>query len=216
MSRSLLTLAALLVAAATGCDRMLMPAETCIYAPWEEGLTLGFENPSQPEAQREQSRFQVRVKESRVTEDGRVVVQTHTTVSGQSELTVLLRNGGESLGADGKSGLQVLPEGFPDQVSRWVARGSSFRVLGRAAVRFSGVALPEFPQSAPGELTGVWVESEPLNGEGPRSQSLYLPDIGLAETRVLENGAWKPVFRLTSRAFTDVPQPKKPKAGSAS
>lgn len=183
----------------SGCDRMLMPSSQVAYAPWEEGLTLGFENPNLDAGRRQEERYQVRVKTARPVASGRLVVLTTTTLSGQNDLPFLHQDGGVSLGLDGDSLVRVLPKGFPDRTSRWEDRGVFHWVVGRATVQLPGVRLAE-----PGGATGVWVESSPLTGVGPRRRTLYLPDIGEAETLLWENGRWVCVFRLVSRGFTDV------------
>jgi hypothetical protein len=200
MKRLLFSAALAALAFSGGCDRMLMPERPAIYAPWEEGLTLGYEDPSQTGDRRLQDRFQVRVKSSRLSLAGRAVVQTTTTLTGQSELNFLLKDGGVSLGMDASSGLRVLPEGFPDRTSRWEDRNVFHWVVGRARVRLPGVRLAD----PDGDL-GVWVESVPVNGAGPRERILYLPDIGEAEALQWRDGRWVPVFRLVSRGFTDLP-----------
>lgn len=195
----------LLLAGGLGCDGLLMPERPAVYAAWEEGLTLGFENPSAIGPAREQSRFQVRVKHSRPTGQGVAVVQTHGTFTSQDDLTLLLTNGGEYLGTEAKPGACVLPEGFPDRVSRWTARGTFFQVVGRGSFQLPGKLLKEQAQ-----VVGVWVESQSADPASMRVRNLYLPDIGLAETQVQEQGRWICVFRLVSRGFTDAPRDPAP------
>ena len=203
--KSLLLPAALLaLVLASGCDRVLLPAAPVSYAPWEEGLTLGFENPSLPANQRQQEHFQLRVKSSKPGPAGQVVIETATTFSGQTELTYLQQEGGVILGSDPNGSLRLLPKGFPDGTSRWEDRGVFHWVVGRASVSLPGVRF-EDPQST----FGVWVESAPVKGDGPRRRTLYLPDIGEAESQVWQDNHWVSVFRLVSRGFTDVPAPLK-------
>ena len=197
MGSSAAALAAVLLL--TGCDATLMPPKPAVYAAWEEGLTLGYENPSLPSAKRLQERFQVRVKEARPNAGGRLVVQTMTTLTGASELTFLQADGGVSLGANPEGRARILPAGFPDRTPRWEDRGIYHWVVGRACVTLPGVRFAE-----PGPVLGVWVEAAPLHGAGPRWRTLYLPDVGEAETLQWQNGAWQCVWRLTSRGFTDV------------
>jgi hypothetical protein len=201
MKRLFLPVLTLLLGVGPGCDGQLMPQRPAVYAAWEEGLTLGFENPALAGQDREQSRFQVRVKRSRPSGQGVSVVQSHTTLAGQNDLTLLLSNGGEYLGGEAKPGACVLPEGFPDRVQRWTLRGTLFQVVGRGSFRLPG-RLPK-EQS---EVIGVWVEAQSADGQGERVRNLYLPDIGVAETQVLQKGAWTCVFRLVSRGFTDAPR----------
>ena len=187
---------------ASGCDRMLQPELPLVYAPWEEGLTLAYENPSLPSNHRQESHFQRRVQSSKLGPHGRVVVETDGTFTSQTELTCLVQDGGVSLGADPDSKLRLLPKGFPDSTPRWEDRGILHWVVGRAAVTLPGVRLAD-PQAN----LGVWVESAPVAGGGPRSRTLYLPDVGEAETLLWQDGGWVPVFRLVSRGFTDAPAP---------
>ena len=192
--------ALLALALAPGCDRMLMPAAPVNYAPWEVGLTLGFENPSLPESQRPADRFQLRVKEARMGTGGRIVIEAATTLGGQTEMTFLQKDGGVIVGTDPEGKLRLLPKGFPDRVSRWEDRGTLHWVVGRAAVQLPGVRFAD--DNPP---IGVWVESAPAAGEGARNRTLYLPDIGEAETLLWKDGHWVCVFRLVSRGFTDAP-----------
>jgi hypothetical protein len=96
----------------------------------------------------------------------------------------------------------LLPEGFPDRVSRWETRRSYNWVVGRAAADLPGVVFGD--TAAP---VGVWVESFLLDGTGRRSRTFYLPDIGEAETQAWDpaSGRWVITNRLVTRGFTDVP-----------
>ena len=188
--------AALLLLTALGRDRMVVPAPSQVYAPWEDGLTLGYENPSLAPEQRLQERLQVRVKRTAFTGTGRLVVETFTTLSGAMEATFSHSRGGVTLGADPARGVRILPEGFPDQVSRWEDRGTFHWVVGRAQVTLPGLKLPE--------RTGVWVETLPVGKEGLRQRTLLVPDVGEVETLIWREGAWVPVARLVSRGFTDL------------
>lgn len=184
----------------TGCDQQLMPHRAERYAPWEEGLTLGYERPGLPADQRQLDRFQVRVKEARLSPAGRVVVLTTTTLAGAVDVTFLQEDGGVSLGADPGSMTRILPKGFPDRVSQWEDRGVLHQVLGRACVTLPGVSF-----GSPEPVEGVWVETVPVHALGPRTRTLYLPGVGEAETLVWKDGQWQAVFRLVSRGFTDLP-----------
>lgn len=191
-----LACSALLLLAGLGCDRLVTPVPARVYAPWEDGLTLGYENPSLTPDQRVQERLQVRVKRTAFTGTGRTVVETFTTLTGAMDATFTHSRGGVTLGADPGRGVRILPEGFPDQVSRWEDRGYMHWVVGRAQVKLPGLNLPE--------STGVWVETLPVGKEGLRQRTLLLPDIGEAETLIWREGAWVPVARLVSRGFTDL------------
>ena len=72
--------ALLALAFSTGCDRVLMPPAHPVYAAWEEGLTLGFEDPSLAPELRVQRRQQVRVKEARSQSGGLAVTKTFTSM----------------------------------------------------------------------------------------------------------------------------------------
>ena len=191
--------ALLALAFSTGCDRVLMPPAHPVYAAWEEGLTLGFEDPSLAPELRVQRRQQVRVKEARSQSGGLAVTKTFTSMTGQFDTQVLQKDGGVTLQTD-RGGLVLLPEGFPDQVSRWEARGCFNWVVGRAAADLPGVKLPDGAGTV-----GVWVESLAL-GSGARSRTLFLPDIGEAETLIWNQGRWIVSNLLVTRGFTDIPR----------
>ncbi len=194
MSRWSLGAALLVLVAGSGCDRLLLPAEPSVYSAREEGLTLVYEDP------RSQARLQVRVKEVKPEGSGTRVTQTYSTLTGQMDAKFLLEDGGLLLQAGGPAGLRLLPEGFPDRVSRWEARDSFHWVVGRAAADLPGVRLAD-----PAGAEGVWVESARLDGTGVRERTFYLPGIGEAETRVWLDGRWVVINRLVSRGFTDLP-----------
>ena len=204
MKLALLATALIALGLASGCDRMVMPEAPVVYAPWEEGLTLGYENPSLDGSRRQAERYQLRVKEARPGSGGRLVVETITTLAGQVDLAFLQREGGVSIGPDPEGRLRLLPLGFPDRTPRWEDRGTFHWVVGRATVQLPGVRFPDRQG-----VTGVWVESLPVAGEGPRVRTLYVPDIGQAETLLWQGGRWVCVFRLVSRGFTDAPAPLK-------
>jgi hypothetical protein len=191
--------AALLALASASCDRVLLPNRQPVYAAWEEGLTLGFEDPSMEPGPRLQNRQQVRVKESKASGAGLAVTKTFTSMSGQWETHVLQKNGGVLLQTDRPGSILLLPEGFPDRVGRWETRGSFNWVVGRAAVSLPGVRTED-----PGGLVGVWVESVGLDS-GVRTRTLYLPNIGEAQTMTWTQGRWVTTNLLVTRGFTDVP-----------
>ena len=207
----------LLLGSSPGCDQALRPARARIYAAWEEGLTLGYEDPTLEPGPRAQHRQQVRVKESRPTAAGLAVTKTFTTLTGQWDTHVLQHDGGvflqiEPTGAASllPGGIPLLPEGFPDRVARWESRGAYHWVVGRACADLPGVSLPE-----PDRNVGVWVESTPLEG-GPRTRTFYLPDIGEAETLTWIQGRWVTTNILVTRGFTDLPMATHKPSGSAS
>jgi len=127
---------------------------------------------------------------------------TYTSLRGELSALYLQKNGGLTLSAEGQAPAMVmLPEGFPDRTAHWEARGSTFRVLGRAAADLHGLKLPEGA-----DKVGVWIES--TSPQGVRQRSLLLPDIGEMETLLWRQGTWVSVNRLVSRGFTDVPSSK--------
>lgn len=179
---------------APGCDTAFRPAEHPVYSAWEEGLTLGYEDPTLPPAQRMEKRQQVRVKQTRASGQALSVTKTFSSLTGQWDLQVVQEDGGVALA----SGAVLLPAGFPDRVERWETRGTFNWVVGRADVELPGVKLPETSRA------GVWVESIPMES-GARTRTLFLPNIGEAETLTWSQGRWVATNRLVSRGFTDVP-----------
>lgn len=174
-----------------------------VYAPWEEGLTLAFEDPSLPQPRRSQERLQVRVARSSVRPGAPRLVQLDmTSLRGQLSLTLRQQDGGIALlGEDAHVLAQTLPPGFPETAT-WADRGTQFRVIGRAA--WAGAAL--LPSTA--AAVGVWVEARPP--QGPRRRTLYLPNLGEVETQEERDGAWVPVNRLVDRGFVDLPATLRP------
>jgi hypothetical protein len=188
-----LAVAAILLLA--GCDRMVSKEPAQVYGPGEEGLTLVYADPSQPA----QPRLQMRVAKVESTAEGRRVTETWSNVNGQMEITILQREGGVSIAPPGREPFMVLPPGFPDRTTSWIARGRLGRVIGRSRVDLPGVDLPQGP------LEGVWVEILPLDEAGTARRALYVPDIGEVESLEWRKGDWIPVNRLVSRGFTDLP-----------
>jgi len=173
-----------------------------VYGPWEEGLTLAFEDPSQPEPQRSTDRLQVRVARATMQPGAPSLIQLDLANT-RGQLSVLLRyqDGGITLvGEDGRELSQALPPGFP-AVSGWTDRGTEFRVVGRAS--WDGSAL--LPSTS--DPIGVWVEARPVHGA--RRRTLYLPNLGEVESREERNGTWVTVNRLVARGFTDIPAIKR-------
>jgi hypothetical protein len=203
--------ALLLLVSAPGCDRFLVPPREQVYAAWEEGLTLGYEDPSLESGLRQQRRQQVRVKEARPTAAGLAVTKTFSTLSGRWETRVLQKDGGVTLMSESAAGIRLLPEGFPDRVGRWESRGAYNWVVGRAWADLPGVRLAE-----PGQAVGVWVESTPVDAPGSRTRTLYLPDIGEAQTLTWIGGRWVTTNILVTRGFTDSPAPSAKTSGSTS
>lgn len=175
---------------------------TPVYGPWEEGLTLAFEDPSQPQPQRSADRLQVRVARSSMNPGAPGVIQLDVaSARGQMSLLVRHHEGGIALvGEDGRVLAQSLPAGFPT-IAEWVERGTEFRVVGRAA--WEGAAI----LPATSDPIGVWVEARPAHG--PRRRTLYLPNLGEVESREERDGTWVLVNRLVARGFTDLPAIKR-------
>jgi hypothetical protein len=174
------------------------PLQPVAYGPWEEGLTLAYEDPSLPAAEQRNHRLQVRVAKSRLAPGEPGLVQLDfASGNGQFALQVRHRKGGVALVADdGRTLAQPLPEGFPN-IGPWEDRGTSYRVLGRGT--WEGASL--LPPGA--SAVGVWVEATPSSG--PRRRTLYLPNLGEVESREERQGAWITVNRLVARGFTDLP-----------
>ncbi len=195
-------LSALLVGS-VACDRTLAQARRTVYVPWEAGLTLISEDPTLPPGARFQERMQRRVSASKDTPEGRRVTLTYSTLRSNNTFEFLSRDGGW-VGMEGdRQTFRLLPEGFPDRVDRWEdkARGTTFRVLGRAALQNPDLKLPEDY-----DRIGVWVEMVSKNGL--KNRIFFLPGIGQAEHQVFQGGRWIVVDRLVSRGFTDLPTAK--------
>jgi hypothetical protein len=169
-----------------------------VYGPWEEGLTLAFEDPSQPQPQRSADRLQVRVSRSSMAPGAPRLVQLDlTNLRGQISLLVRHQDGGIALlGDDGRVVAQTLPPGFP-ATTAWEDRGVQFRVVGRA--KWEGAKL----LPATSDPVGVWVEARPL--QGPRRRTLYLPNLGEVEAQEEHGDGWVTVNRLVARGFVDLP-----------
>ena len=169
-----------------------------VYGPWEEGLTLAYEDPTLPQPQRSQERLQVRVAKASFQAAGSGTVQVdYTSVHGSLTLVLQHQDGGIALlGPDGKVLARILPEGFP-QTSAWEDRGTAFHVVGRAT--WDGASILPSTSSAVGE----WVEARPA--QGPLRRTLYLPGLGEVESQELRQGTWVTINRLVARGFTDLP-----------
>ncbi len=195
--RRLAPLALLLLLSACQFKRQEAPA---IYAPWEEGTTLGFENPSLPTfEERRASRFQVHVVEGLMdpTKAGLIkLTRSSLQVPPIPEFLRVEDGGVEHLQADGKHLDWVLPKGFPDQVSEWqdLDRHVDVRVIGPAAwdnpARIGGLFDP----------IGVWVE---ITGPNLRQRALFLRGLGQVELCLWRDGAWVTVSRLVDAGKSD-------------
>lgn len=197
-ARALLAPAALLLAVACQPWAPARKAAPVVYGPWEEGLTLAFEDPSQSQPERSSDRLQVRVARSSIAPGSPRVVQLDLT-SLRSHMSLLVRHqdGGIALlGDDGQVMAQTLPPGFP-ATTAWDDRGVHYRVLGRAT--WEGAAL----LPATSDPVGVWVEAQPP--KGPRRRTLYLPNLGEVESLEERDGGWVTINRLVARGFVDLP-----------
>ncbi len=197
MKRALVPAALLLL---TACQQP-GPDVPRTYAAAEEGLTLVYINPSLPQDQQAAQRLQVRVDKMVEREDGAQAVFKSFTVGLQSPITstFVVKNGGVGLlSPDGKSEMQILPQGFPDAAT-WSRAGVQFRILGRGAWIQGAKVLP-----AGRSAEGVWVEAR--TDRGAVSRSLYLPALGEVQTDERQaNGRWATVNLLTQYGFTDLP-----------
>lgn len=202
--RRLLAPAALLLLL-PGCRLKRMEAPP-VYAPWEEGRTLGFEDPSLPDVgARRASRYQLRVAQGLMdpTRAGLVKLSQSTLAQEPYTYTLRLEAGGvELLGEDGQTAAWVLPKGFPEAQAGWrdSKRGLTFTVLGPAAwdnpAGVKGVTDP----------IGIWVEAV---GPALRRRTLFLRGLGEVETQIWRDGNWIPVNRLVDMGFLD-DRPAKP------
>ena len=197
MRRLLVPLALLSVLPACRLKRMEAPA---VFAPWEEGRTLGYEDPSlpTPEAQRA-SRFQIRVAQGLMDPTRAGLVKLTQTTFQSEPYTYTLRledRGVELLGEDGKSVAWILPKGFSEATAPWSdpKRGLSFRVIGPGTW--------ENPAQVKGitDLVGLWMEVE---GPAEKRRTLFLRGLGEVETRVWRGDRWVAVNRLVDMGFLD-------------
>ena len=200
-------LAAAALAAAFGCRPASGRGE--VFAAWEEGRTLIFEDPTLPDAPparlRSQQRLQKQVVRTSESPAGRLVETDFTTFQGRQSFTLQLTGGGVSL-LDGQGrALPLLPEGFPESATAWTIPGYRMQVLGRA---YWGRQAPAFPANRPPE--GVWVEGESLHG-GARIRLFYLPDFGEVEKRELRDGKWVTTSLMVGWSFQEVPRPAAPR-----
>jgi hypothetical protein len=193
MKRQVAAAALLLMAA--GCDRMVTCEPQQTYALWEEGRTLVFADPARPGS----DRLQVRVSKSDFGPDGRTVVETFATLAGQTQFTLRQQDGLVALKLEGQGEALLLPKGFPDRVWRWETRGYLHSVVGRGRVDLPGVNLPD------PDVTGVWVESLPLDAPGVMRRTLVVPNLGEVMTLNWIGGKWVKVNVLVSQGFTDAP-----------
>jgi len=172
------------------------------FGPWEEGLTLSYEDPTLPQPQRSTERLQLRVARTTFQATGALLVQVDAA-STRGQLALLFRHqqGGVTLvDAAGKPLLQSLPSGFP-AVDRWTDHDVQYRLLGRAT--WDGASL--LPATA--DPVGYWVESR--TPQGLLRRTLYLPNLGEVESREERQGAWVATNRLVAHGFSDIPAIKR-------
>ena len=201
-----LALVSVSLLASQACDRYVAQAKKTVFVPWEEGLTLIYENPVESPSKGTQGRLQVRVASSKEAPEGRTIGITYTTFQGQMNADFLNKEGGWVLKTAGKS-FTILPEGFPDRVNTWgdPNRGMTCRIIGRASLMNSDLKLPD-----DFDRTGIWVESESM--QGTKSRTFFLPNIGeVQRTELNKDGQWVLVNQLVSRGFTDAPVVKSDK-----
>jgi hypothetical protein len=193
-------LLSILLLASLACDRSLAQSRKTVYLPWEEGLTLIYEDTTLPAGARFQERLQRRVAASKETPAGRRVTLTYSTLKSNNSFDFLNKEGGWAMVEGDALLFRILPEGFPDRVDRWEdkKRGVTFKVIGRAALQDRGLKLPD-----DFDRIGVWVEMEAK--DGLRLRIFFLPDIGEVESQVFRNGRWVVANQLVSRGFTDLP-----------
>ena len=183
-----------LLALGTGCqDQRAM-----VYAPWEEGLGLIFEDPRLPADIRWDARLQVLVSRSRLGINGeRAVDLLVTTQTGQHHRALVERGGGLYQETEDGHLLRILPERFP-AVQRWREGDLYCRILARGAWLDTRVALPDQP-----DRMGIWVERLSLSDPVQRIRTLYLPDLGEVESWVWIKDAWVCTSRLAGRGWVD-------------
>lgn len=189
-------LAGLALLSLLGCERAKGPVS---FGPGEAGLVLGYENPNLPEAQRINERIQLRVDATNQVNGGVDVQATLSTLRGQVPQRLFLRRGGVAVW-DGKTILQtILPEGFP-KVQVWETKEGVSRVIGRSS------APAETPLPPGSDRIGTWVETQDKARAGLRIRSFFMPEVGVTETRIWQDGRWVTVQRLSSRMFADAPR----------
>jgi hypothetical protein len=200
LKRTTPLLLGLLLPAFLACDRSLAEQRGTVYVPWEEGLTLIYEDLTLPTGARFQERLQRRVSAVQETPAGRRVTVTYSTLKSNNTFDFLNKDGGWAMVEGDTLLFRILPEGFPERIDRWEdkVRGLTFRVIGRAGVQLPGLRLPD-----DFDRTGIWVEME--TRDGVRKRILFLPGIGETESQVLQDGRWVVLNRLVSRGFTDLP-----------
>jgi len=187
-------LAALALLLAAGCDHLVDHRPRAIFSPWEEGRTLIYEDPSRPM----ETRTQVRVKSLTTTPAGSMAVKTFSNFTMQIDATYRLHEGLVAERLDNGNEIMILPEGFPDKVSRWESRGAMNFVVGWAKVDLPGVKLPD------PDAMGVWVEM--VAPGGARQRTLWVPDFGEVQAMIWVRGHWLTVNRLVFQGFSDAPR----------
>ena len=166
-----------------------------IYAAWENGLTLSFESIDPfKHGYHINSRHTTRVSKSLQTQSGLFVIKTFCSPVEYKKIKMICHNGGVLIQNNNSLDQTVLlPDGFPNKVSRWQSNGLFNRVIGRAVVSLSG-----------NNIEGIWVESIPINS-GCRIRTLYVHNIGEFQTIIWDanKNSWLPIMRLSDRTFTD-------------
>ena len=62
---------------------------------------------------------------------------------------------------------------------------------------------PRLPDTM--DRLGVWVNSESVDGRGPKRRTFYLPRLGEVETQELKDEKWISINRMVSYGFVDAP-----------
>lgn len=167
-----------------------------IYAAWEDGLTLSFEgtNPFKHDYYVNSRRHTTRVSKSLQAQSGLFVVKTFRSSVEYKKIKMICYNGGVLIQNNNSLNKTVLlPDGFPNRISRWKSNGLFNRVVGRAVVSLSG-----------NNTEGIWVESIPINSVY-RTRTLYVHNIGEFQTIIWDTTkkSWLPIMKLSDRTFTD-------------
>jgi len=177
----------------TACERQ--EEQATIYAPTVAGTILQFEAFELDNGMKPNDRLQLRIANTKHTDDGLEVTYDYSTMQGNAKATFLCQQDGGifQVKAD-RSKDMLLPPGFPDKTTSWQWNGVTFQVLGRAKANLRGIELYD--------PIGVWVEAiaqfpqpSPLL-KGGKWRVLALPGIGEVETKVLHKGSWVTINRL--------------------
>jgi len=184
------------------CKHVNNFGENQVYAAWEDGLTLIFENISLSNPNnRNKERQLVRVEKSSETSAGLVVVQD-VVPSHRNERVIVVNKDGRVVLRTGSFGndIVLLPGGFPNTITEWKSGMSFSRIIGRANFSLPVISLFDGLSNI-----GVWVETVHLDQANNRTRTLYLPNIGEVETMCWDQDkhCWVTSRRLIHMGFTD-------------